>query len=326
MINVVIVMANECASSSVTSAVDIFTFANQIHQSQSGTNASLFKTVTVSWTGEQVAGLGGLILSPQAKAEAIEQADIILFPGFMQQIFTELPNLACYHNWIKYHYQQGAHICSMCTGSFILAESGILDDKLATTHWHYAHHFRKTYPQVKLNEKLILTDDQRVICAGGATAANDLILLLVEKFASKELAYECSKILLINTARRYQSEYILSHFYRNHSDITIGKVQDWLQEHFCESFSIEQLAQNFCFGERQFKRRFKSATGETPISYIQKLRVEFTKKQLAFTDHSFETITFDAGYSDTNSYRRLFKTITGLTPSTYRKKFDQCSA
>ncbi|MFT6910340.1 MAG: transcriptional regulator GlxA family with amidase domain [Oleiphilaceae bacterium] len=326
MINVVIVMANECASSSVTSAVDIFTFANQIHQSQSGTNATHFKTVTVSWTGEQVAGLGGLILSPQAKAEAIEHADIILFPGFMQQIFSELPNLVSYHNWIKYHYQRGAYICSMCTGSFILAESGILDDKLATTHWHYARHFSKAYPQIKLNEKLILTEDQRVICAGGATAANDLILLLVEKFVSKELAYECSKILLINTARRSQSEYILTHFYRNHSDTSIGKVQDWLEDHFSENFSIEQVAQNFGFGERQFKRRFKRATSETPISYIQKLRVEFTKKQLALTNQNFETITFDAGYSDANSYRRLFKTTTGLTPSTYRKKFDQCSA
>ena len=206
-----------------------------------------------------------------------------------------------------------------------LAEAGLLAGCRATTHWAFAEAFRRRYPQVRLDEQQMLCEDDRLITSGGATAALDLMLHLIRRFASLELAQQCSRYLLIDTVRSEQSSYVLWSMPKRHGDLEILQVQNWLDEHFGEALLIDELARQFGFGVRNFKRRFKDATGYTPIAYLQTLRLEQAKQLLETTQMSLDSITYKVGYEDSNSFRRLFLNRVGLLPTAYRKKFQSAT-
>ncbi len=206
-----------------------------------------------------------------------------------------------------------------------LAESGLLDGRKATTHWAFADLFRRSFPSVQLHERQMLCDEHDVITAGGASAAMDLLLHLVRRFASLELAQTCSRYLLIDGIRSGQTPYVQWSMPRNHNDRDILRVQEWLDQHYAEAVLIDELAQRFGFGVRNFKRRFKEATGQTPLAYLQALRLEKAKYLMESSRMTLESITLAVGYEDSNSFRRLFLTRVGLTPAEYRRKFQSNS-
>jgi transcriptional regulator GlxA family with amidase domain len=204
----------------------------------------------------------------------------------------------------------------------MLAEARMLDGIRATTHWAFADLFRRRYSAVCLEEEQILCEDNRVITCGGASAAMDLLLHLIRRFASLELAQKCGKYLLIDNVRSEQSVYVMWSLPKNHGDGDILRVQEWLEDHFHQPLLINDVAQRFGFGVRNFKRRFKDATGYTPLTYLQALRVERAKQLLESTRMTLDSITYKVGYEDGNSFRRLFRQRVGLLPAAYRKKFQ----
>lgn len=327
---VTVVMAPYSSSSSITTSLEIFDSANALdwmrqRKTKTANSSQIFQVETVSIDGQAVPCTGGLNLLPDKSLQQVYETDLIIVPGFLFNILPVLHSLEPICRWLRDRAEQGAQIASICTGAFVVAEAGLLDRHQATTHWLFLKQFKKRYPQVEIKDDYTVTDDRGRFCSGGATAAIDLLMYLVRRFGSPELAAECSKKLLVDTSRRSQLPYVQYSFKRNHEDGEIYEIQQWLEHHFTEDLSFDELASQFNFGLRNFMRRFKEATGDTPNQYLQNLRIERAKHLLETTKTSFEQITFQVGYEDGNSFRRLFKARVGVGPSDYRKKFQFAS-
>lgn len=325
-----ILMADKCSSTSVSAALEFLECANVIYHyadrkrrsDQETETEPLFEVETVSLDGGAVECTGGLTLTPQKSIEQVHHTQLIIVPGFMFNILGVLPSLTPIMNWLREQHEAGIYIASMCTGSFVLAQAGLLEGKRATTHWVFSEQFKKAFPTVKLQTERTVTDDGLIMCSGGSTSGSDLLLHLIRKFASPQLAAECAKKLLVDTAPRTQQPYSSTTFKKNHTDAEILKVQIWMEKRMGTNIQMEALVDEFGFSMRNFIRRFKEATEQTPLQYLQNLRIEKAKHLLESSNEGIEQITLHVGYEDGNSFRRLFKERVGLTPSAYRKRFE----
>lgn len=323
MVKVTVFMAHQCSSTSLSATLEGLQSANLLHQFNSRSKTPVFLVETASIDGQPVQCSGGITFTPDKSIDAVTTTDLIIIPGFLFNILPLLPGLTAVTPWLRQQQSQNTTIAAMCTGAFVAAQAGILDNKLATTHWFYADAFKQRYPRVNLQANHIVTEDHNVICSGGASAGSDMLLHLIRKFGSAELSAECSKKLLIDSSRREQSPYVMATFNKNHQDTDILRVQAWLDEHYGSTVAFDELAKRFGFGVRNFIRRFKDATDQTPIQYLQGLRLEKAKYLLESTKTSIEQITYQVGYEDSNSFRRLFRGRVGISPGAYRKKFQQ---
>jgi transcriptional regulator GlxA family with amidase domain len=316
--HVTLLLTNQCSAASATMALEVLSAANLF----ADTASSPFEVVIASLDGEEVAAWGGQTLRVDQSTREIAQTDLVLIPGFLFTLKDALPAFSAYGPWLRKQHAQGAVVASMCTAAFMLAEAGLLDGVRATTHWAFADLFRRRYADVCLDDSQIICEDNRLVTSGGASAAMDLLLHLVRRFASLELAQKCGKYLLVDSVRSEQSVYVMWSMPKSHGDGDILRVQNWLEERFDQPLLIDDVAQQFGFGVRNFKRRFKDATGYTPIAYLQTLRLEKAKQLLESTRMTLDSITYAVGYEDGNSFRRLFQQRVGLLPAAYRKRFQ----
>ena len=313
--HITLLLADQCSAASATLALEMLCAANLFADSPP------FEIEVASLDGEVVSAWGGQSLQVDRSTAQIRQTDLILIPGFLFTLKEALPTFAAYGPWLREQHAQGAVLASMCTAAFLLAETGLLNGLRATTHWAFAEFFRRRYADVSLDDAQILCEENRVITCGGASAAMDLMLHLIRRFGSPELAHTCGKYLLIDNVRTEQSVYAMWSLPKSHGDGEILRVQHWLEQHFAQALVIDEVAGRFGFGVRNFKRRFKEATGYTPIAYVQTLRLERAKQLLESTRMTLESITYAVGYEDSNSFRRLFQQRVGMLPAAYRKKF-----
>lgn len=321
MLKIGVIAFDNCMYSSVTSPVDVFSIANMEWEKITGSNRPLCETKIISPDGEPVVSFNGIPITPHQGMNSRERFDIIITPvifGDFEPILHQKGNT----DWLKKQHKQGACICSVCAGAFLIAETGLLDGRRATTHWKLAGDFRSKYPGVKLKPEKMLIDEGDYICAGGITAFLDLCLYIAGRFGSPELASALSKLLLVDTARKVQLPYQTYSFQKTHGDEAVLRAQEWLENHFTEKVTIPRLADVSGLGERTFTRRFKKATGDTPREYCRMMRLEAARKMLETTNETVYNITINTGYDDISSFRRLFKKHTGLSPSAYRKKFS----
>ena len=223
--------------------------------------------------------------------------------------------------WVRGQHDGGAHLASICTGAFLLAEAGVLEHQDATTHWLFEKRFRDRYPGVRLRIDQLLTRGDRVMCSGGAYAGLDLALAIVVDLFGKDLANRCAKLLLLDRHRGSQSVYAGLDARWQHGDARVRAVQEWLDEHYAEAIQIEQLAVRANLGERHFKRRFKAATGEAPLVYLQKLRIDKARKLLECSPVPVEEVARAVGYEDAGFFRELFRRLTSQTPAQYRHHY-----
>ncbi len=326
---VTVLMADQCSSTSVAATLEFIETANVLHRyamrgpgPQVQDREPLFAVETASQDGKDVVCTGGLRLSPSTAMHAVSKPQLVIVPGFMFNILGVLPSLGGMVQWLQQQHQQGCYIASMCTGAFVVAEAGLLDGRCATTHWAFSEQFARRFPQVKLQTERTVTDDGQILCSGGSTSGSDLLLHLIRKFGSPQLAAECAKKLLVDMAVRSQTPYATTTFKKNHTDAEILKIQIWLERHIASAVVLEQVAQVFGLSMRNFIRRFKQATDQTPIQYLQNLRIEKAKLLLESSQQAFEQITLRVGYEDSNSFRRLFRERVGLSPGAYRKRFE----
>jgi transcriptional regulator GlxA family with amidase domain len=326
---VTILMADMCSATSVAATLEFFECANVLYQYAEGRQsalqapkANLFEVETASMDGLSVYCTGKLELKPNKALHDIDRTGLIVVPGFMFSILSVLPKLEPMVDWLKQQHDNGSYIASICTGAFVVAKTGLLDGRSATTHWLFSEQFSRSFPQVKLNIERTVTEDGQIMCSGGSTSSSDLLLHLIRKFTSPQLAAECAKKLLIDIIPRTQTPYSCTTFKKNHTDADILKIQIWLENNLAKSVNMEALVKEFALSMRNFIRRFKDATAQTPVQYLQNLRIEKAKHLLESSKQSFETITQQVGYEDGNSFRRLFKERVGLSPMAYRKRFD----
>ncbi len=317
-----ILLAQGCSATSVASMLEVFESINFLALSRGAREARL-RVTTVSLDGQPVTASGGVTLRPTHRIDTATEADLVIVPGFLFRIMELLPRLSAWLPWLRQHHAAGSAIATVCTGAFLAAEAGLLDHRRATTHWYYADTFRKRYPKVNLQDSQTVTVDGQLLCSGGATAGNDLLLYLLETFVDRALAREFAKKLLIDSSRTDQSPYRTASFNRRHEDDAIHRVQDWLDQNYRESLQVGALADRFGFSHRNFVRRFKAATRQSPGQYLQNLRLEDAKQRLESSKASFEQITYQVGYEDPNSFRRLFADRVGVSPMDYRRKFQR---
>jgi transcriptional regulator GlxA family with amidase domain len=309
-------------ASAITGALDLFALAGVTWQRMQGQSPQqTFKVQLASIAKQPIECINHLTLSSQIAIEDVAHTDILIVPTIGGRIEDVLANNRNLLPFIRHFYAAGADIASNCSGAFLLAESGILDNKQATTHWGYADKFEQRYPNVFLKPSRLITQDGNIYCAGGGMAWFDLALLLIERYCGHDIASNTAKAHVLDLSRGNQAAYAQLRSKKYHQDQDILLIQEWLENHYPQQITLQQLATKANMSERTLLRRFKNATQQTPFAYLQSVRVEAAKKQLETENDSLDTITNAVGYEDLSSFTRLFKSYTGLSPSQYRKKF-----
>jgi transcriptional regulator GlxA family with amidase domain len=316
--------AEGCLFSGISGLIDAFSIANLWYRAlNKGGSDSLFETEIVTVAGETVRAYGGIRVHPDGALEDVNQTDLILIPAFLPVGEPLTQKVGEISEWLIDRYRRETDIAAMCTGTFLLAESGLLDGKIATTNWQFARRFRRRYPKVHLMMDRILTEEAGLTCTGAATSMYNLALHLIRTFGSEEVASVCAKALLVDPNRDSQAPYLVFSARKNHGDADVLKAQEWMEEHYSDPIPIDAIAGKTGISPRHFKRRFKKATGESPLGYLQNLRMEAAKKRLETTLDNVNDITFQIGYEDSSTFRRLFKRYTGISPREYRDKFSR---
>lgn len=251
--------------------------------------------------------------------------DIWLVPGRLTGV-PEAEEAAPYARWLLDRHATGATLASNCGGAFLLAATGLLDGRPATTHWWFADAFRARFPAVKLDCDRIVIDDGDIITAGGLMAWTDLGMRLVDRLLGPTVMLDTAKFLLIDTAGREQKHFARFLPRLTHGDEPILKVQHWLAAREAKAVSVTEMAAQAALEERTFQRRFKAATAMTPIEYVQHLRVAKAREHLEFTRRTIDQIAWSVGYEDAAAFRKLFHRLVGLSPGDYRARFAAPSA
>jgi transcriptional regulator GlxA family with amidase domain len=205
----------------------------------------------------------------------------------------------------------------------LLAETGLLDGKACSTHWAAADEFKKRYPQINLTGEKIITEDNGIYSSGGAYSFLNLLVHLVEKYAGRETAIWCCKMFEIDFDRKDQNTFAIFNGQKDHSDEPIKNAQLYIENNFGEKISVEDLAKMFAISRRNFVRRFKKATTNTPIEYIQRVKIEAAKKSLESSTNNVQEVMYIVGYNDNKAFRTVFRKHTGLTPIDYRNKYNR---
>ena len=318
----ILAMYNTMAST-IIGPMDIFYQAGVLWNYFNGQKLTpYFEVKLVTNSGEPFKCLSGVQMTPDSSIHDLQDADLILVSSILD-IDKTLHVQGEVIDWLKDRYRRGSHIATICTGAFVLAETGLLNGKTATTHWGFADQFQKRYPQIELKPERLITDEGDLFCSGGYNAGIDLSLYLVEKYCGHEVALQSSKSVIADIGRTSQAPYAIFQFQKDHHDSQILMVQEWIENNFDQAFKYDRLARNHGMSRRTFERRFKNATGDTPLTYQQRIRVEAAKRLLEDGNRSFEEITYQVGYEDSSSFRKIFLKQTGLRPMEYQKKFQR---
>lgn len=321
MAHITLLALEGCFSSAISNLVDSLWIANAWHRALGCDAQALFETCVVTWDGQPVRAVGNLRLQPDAAMEAVDRTDAIVIPACMPLPERAMPGIAPIMVWLTAQHQRRTLLASTCTGAFLLAEVGLLEGKAATTNWQFARQFRRRYPKVRLQMDRLLTEDGNIVCAGATSAVMNLGLHLIRRFGSEDLAAVCAKAFLVDPHRDSQAPYAIFQPRKRHGDEKILQAQQWLEENYGANVAIDELAGQVGISPRHFKRRFRKATGETPLGYLQNVRIEAAKEKLANSRENVNEITYCIGYEDSSTFRRLFKKHTGISPREYRDKF-----
>ena len=227
--------------------------------------------------------------------------------------------------WLKEQYERDCILLAVCSGSLLLSATGLLDGKVATTHWAMVNQFRRRFPKVLLKPDEVITDAGGLICSGGFNSYLDVSIYLIEKLLGSTVACECSKIFLRDLDRHSQAPYSVFSGVRDHGDEKILVIQNILEKQYADNFDFNRLSAEHGMGRRTLERHFKKATGETLLAYLQRIRVEQAKHLLETGTASFDEISYQVGYMDNSFFRKLFIKYTTLRPGEYRRSFSSSS-
>lgn len=253
----------------------------------------------------------------------IKKTDLIIIPSLSHDYDNIINDNPALISWIEAQYKNGAEIASICTGAFLLAATGLLEGKTCSTHWNAAAGFRRLFPNVNLHVDKLLTVERGIYTNGGAYSFLNLVLFLVEKYFDRETAIVCSKIFQIDIDRTSQSSFFIFRAQKKHGDELIVEAQNYIEENLAEKISFEALASKLATSRRNFDRRFIKATGNTPVEYLQRVKIEFAKSSLEKGRKSIFEVMSEVGYSDDKAFREVFKKITGLSPLDYKEKYNR---
>lgn len=316
MINLALLLTHKHRLISIAAILDVFDTVNNMQQ-QPVFNIQL----VVPDVKEQVLPSYERYTSVGLEDAAIP--NIVLIPAFVSDNLPEaLAANRAFIPWIQSQYENGAEIASFCTGAFLLGLTGLLNGKPATTHIMSCAAFAGEFPEVLLQSDKVLTAAEGIYTSGGATSTFHLLLYLIEKHCGRPVAVHVAKVFAIDMDRYTQAYFSVFLPDKHHTDDLITEVQQRMEKGYKDANTVEGFMEDIPASRRNFVRRFKMATGITPIEYLQKTRIEAAKRLLEQTGNSVLAVMLDCGYNDVKAFRKVFRKEVGLTPTEYRGKFS----
>ena len=312
--------------SSIVGTYKIFTRANEYWKKSDSNRTGrreLFK-IELAGISKNVEFYNGLFtVRPHTNISAITKTHLIIIPSLNYNYQKTVKENKLLIDWIEKQYKHGAEIASICTGAFLLASSGLLDGKSCSTHWAVADNFRTMFPKVNLQTDKLITDENGIYTNGGAYSFLNLVIYLVEKYYDRQTAIFCSKVFQIEMDRQSQSAFTIFTGQKLHGDEMVKKAQAYIESKVDEKISVEVLSSRFAVGRRNFDRRFIKATGNTPVEYSQRVKIESAKKAFETSRKTINEVMYEVGYSDVKAFREVFRKITGMSPLEYRGKYNK---
>ena len=309
-------------SSIVDTIIAPFNLLNMANKRQK--ESKQFKIDLVGLSMEPIMYQGLFGVQPTATIDDVHQTDLIIVSPISGNLEQEIQNNIDFIDWIKkQRIENGAELASLCKGAFLLAETGLVNGKHCATHWTAHNEFKERYPEVILIPEKIICEDNGIYSSGGAYSILNFTLYLIERYFGREIAIWCSKVAEIEFDRRSQSEFIIFNGQKEHSDLAIKEAQEFIEKNYEEKLTVQLLAEKVHLNTRSFLRRFKKATYNTPLEYIQRVKIEAAKKQLENTSKTISEVMYFIGYNDEKAFRTTFRKFSGLSPKEYQKRYNQ---
>jgi len=322
MISVVIAALSGTASIGTAGLLDALNKADLSHALLTGRPAArVFDVQLAGLDGRSVSCRDGVTLHPARAAADITAPDLVIVPGLDDDLARSFDENRGWVPWLRTWHAAGSRVAGSCTGVFLVADAGLLDGRPATTHWMFAAELSRRYAAVNVTADRMIVDTGDVITSGGATAFLNLVLYLVERFAGHERANLAAKVLLVDGHRSSQLPYIAFRRDRSHDDLIVHQVQQHIDLYLDKRLRMSDLASRFGLSERTLSRRFAAATGHGPHAYLQHARIQEAMRLLEMHADPVDQVRRRVGYSDPAAFRRVFKAVTGLSPSGYRDAY-----
>ncbi len=267
--------------------------------------------------------IGLFTINPDLLIDEVKKTDLIVLPAIHGDYQKNLEMNRELADWIVNQYKEGAEVVSLCIGSFFLASTGLLNGRQCSTHWQFANEFRNLFPEAKLMDDKILTEADGIYTSGGAYSFTNLLMYLIEKYAGREVAILAAKAFMIDIERNSQSPFIMFAGQKAHNDNAVLKAQEYIERNYEGRITVDKLCDMFSVGRRTFERRFKKATANTVVEYVQRVKIEAAKKELETGRKTVGEIMFDVGYTDTKAFRDVFKKFVGMSPVDYKNKYNK---
>lgn len=267
--------------------------------------------------------IGLFTINPDLLIDEVKKTDLIVLPAIHGDYQKNLEMNRELADWIVNQYKEGAEVVSLCIGSFFLASTGLLNGRQCSTHWQFANEFRNLFPEAKLMDDKILTEADGIYTSGGAYSFTNLLMYLIEKYAGREVAILASKAFMIDIDRNSQSPFIMFAGQKAHNDNAVLKAQEYIEKNYEGRITVDKLCDMLSVGRRTFERRFKKATANTVVEYLQRVKIEAAKKELETGRKTVNEIMFDVGYTDTKAFRDVFKKFVGMSPVDYKNKYNK---
>ena len=301
-------------------AYEIFTKASEHWEEQGNPPTLKIELVGIS---EKTEVYGLFAVKPHAHIRSVSQTDLIIIPSLARDFRKVVEGNHLLLDWVTTHYRSGSEVATMCTGAFMLASAGLLDGRSCATHWSAADTFRSMFPDVNLKAETLITDEKGIYTNGGAYSFLNLVIYLIEKYFDRQTAIYCSKVFQVEMDRHSQSEFMIFKGQKSHGDDVVKKAQTYLETNLQEKISVDNLSSMFAVSRRNFDRRFIKATGNTPLEYSQRVRIEIAKKCFETTRKNINEVMYEVGYSDDKAFRDVFRKFTGLSPIEYKRKYNK---
>jgi len=273
---------------------------------------------TVATSREPIITRAGFSFAPELTCDDEQACDFAYIPSLWRNPRPVIRKNGRLLSWLRQQYENGATLCGVGTGCCFLAEAGLLNDKPATTHWHYFDQFQKDYPQVNLKRQYFITQAGSLYCAASVNAFADLTVHFIQRIYGKAVASHVERTFSHEIRRSYESTSYFEGSTRHHPDEEIVQAQLWLQDNYGRDIKLSQVAARFDMSVRSFNRRFKNATGQSPLQYLQEIRIKNAKDLLQTSNLSISEVAYKVGYQDMGHFTGLFKKLLATTPTEYR--------
>ena len=320
----ILIPAGDAILDTIIGSYGLLRMANAQYKRTRQIEEDYFSIDLVGLSHEPVRYRGLFQVTPTKTIHEIDRTDLIIVTAISGDLEKEIEHNRAFIPWIKkQRIENDAEIASLCKGALLLAETGLLNGKSCATHWTAHELFRRRYPQVTLIPEKIISEDRGIYSSGGAYSFLNFMLYLIEKYCGRETAIWCSKVSEIEYDRSGQNHFMIFSGQKEHDDESIKKAQAYIEKNYDQKLNIDELANRFAISSRSFLRRFKKATANTPLEYIQRVRIEAAKKRLESSTDTITQVMYEMGYIDSKAFRNIFRKYTGLSPVEYRRKYNR---